>query len=210
MTDLQSGDTPRSAPSFIRRWIVTVSVAEALGFAVASGVALAVTFRGLDGAAAFVLPIAGGAIEGALLGTGQWLAMGRRRPLAIAWIGATAVGATIAWTLGMLPSTLGADFSTPWALAVVGVGAIALLASIPVAQWLTLRSRVGGHPSVARWVPVNMAAWAVAVLWTLAPSPFIDERSPVALVATLYVLAGILMAVTIATLTSSTARKLFS
>jgi hypothetical protein len=201
---------PEIRPSFIRRWIVTVSAAEALGFAVASAVALAAITGGLDGAAAFVLPVAGGAIEGALLGTGQWLAMGRRRPPAITWVGATTAGAAIAWTLGMLPSTLAADFRTPWAFAMVGVGAIALLASIPVAQWLTLGARFGGRRGAARWVPVNMAACAVAVLWTFAPSPFIDERSPVALVATLYIVAGVLMAVTIATLTSRTARKLFS
>jgi hypothetical protein len=55
-----------------------------------------------------------------------------------------------------------------------------------------------------------MASWAVAILWTFAPSPFVDEHSPVALVATLYVFAGILMALTIAALTARTAVKLFA
>ena len=196
-------------PSFARRWIVTVSIAEALGFAFASGVAVAGISSGVDAPAAVALTVAGGTVEGALLGTGQWLAMRGRRPRASAWIGATAIGATIAWSLGMLPSTLGVDFSRPWAVAAVGVGAIVLLASIPFAQWLTLTARIGGRRSAARWIPVNMAAWAVAIVWTLVPSPFIDERSPLALVIALYVGAGILMAVTIATLTSRTARTLF-
>ena len=43
---------------------------------------------------------------------------------------------------------------------------------------------------------------AVSILWTFAPSPFIDERSPVALVVALYVAAGVLMAVTFACLTA--------
>jgi hypothetical protein len=205
------GMTPKVADvTFRRRWIVTVSIAEALGFAVASSVALTAVVGGLDGVAGFALPIAGGAVEGALLGAGQWLAMGQRRPHAAAWIGATAAGATIAWTLGMLPSTLGLDFASPLTFAAVGVGALVLLASIPVAQWSTLGARVGGRRSALRWIPVNMAAWGAAVLWTIAPSPFVDEHSPVALIAALYVVAGILMALTIATLTSRTARTLFA
>ena len=44
----------------------------------------------------------------------------------------------------------------------------------------------------------------------LHSSPFIDEHSPIALVATLYVIAGILMAFTNATLTARTAVRLFS
>jgi hypothetical protein len=54
-----------------------------------------------------------------------------------------------------------------------------------------------------------MGAWALAVLWTAAPSPFIDESSPIALVVVLYVLAGALMAVTVAAFTAPLARRLF-
>ena len=89
-------------------------------------------------------------------------------------------------------------------LLVVAVGAVLLLVSIPFAQWLAL-----ARPRTARWVPVNAAAWAVAILWTLAPSPFIDERSPVLLVVGLYAAAGVLMAVTFACLTAPLALRLF-
>jgi hypothetical protein len=195
--------------SFARRWIITVSIAEALGFAIASAVAVGATAGGLDVPATVLLPILGGAVEGAMLGAGQWLAMGERRPHPISWISATAIGATLAWSLGMLPSTIGLDFSAPLAFAGVGAGAVVLLASIPVAQWLTLTRQVSGRRTAARWIPVNMGAWSVAVMWTFAPSPLIDERSPVALVVTLYAVAGVLMAVTVATLTARTARRLF-
>jgi hypothetical protein len=59
-------------------------------------------------------------------------------------------------------------------------------------------------------VPVNAGAWLVAILWTFAPSPFIDEQSPIVVVAALYVTAGVLMAVTFASLTAGVAGSLFA
>ena len=199
------GTDRKIEPNRSLRWIAFVTIAEALGFAVATGAAITAILLVPPGVFSLVLTVLGGAVEGALLGTGQWLAMGARRPPAHRWIPATAAGAAVAWTLGMLPSTLGIDFGAWWVFVLVGLGGIALLATIPVAQWLTLR-RAG----TARWIPVNMASWAIAILWTFAPSPFIDEHSPIALVATLYVIAGVLMALTIATLTARTAARLFT
>jgi hypothetical protein len=43
-----------------------------------------------------------------------------------------------------------------------------------------------------------------------APSPFIDESSPAALLAGLHVLAALLMALTIAALTAPLARSVFT
>ena len=85
-------------------------------------------------------------------------------------------------------------------------GALVLLAAIPTAQWLVIRHR----PRSLRWIPGNMGAWAAAVLWTAAPSPFIDENSPIVLVALLYVAAGVLMAATVAVLTAPLARSVFA
>jgi hypothetical protein len=188
----------------IRRWILRVTVAETLGFGVAASAAAFVAVSGLAPAPGYLLTVAGGAVEGAMLGAGQWLGMPGTRPPAAAWVGATAVGAAIAWSIGMLPSTVGFEPFSPAAAPVFVVGAVALLASIPVAQWLVIRRRRALH-----WIPVTMAAWAVAVLWTLAPSPLVDERSPLALVVVLYVGAGLLMAVTVAAATAVTAVRLF-
>jgi hypothetical protein len=205
-------ESPRRSPADHRsarrrdlgRWIVAVSAGEGIGFAIATTVAVLVIVGGIDGAGRLALVIIGGAFEGMALAVGQYLGMREGRPVAWRWIGATALAAAIAWALGMLPSTVGIDLGSPLALIAIGVGGIVLLASIPLAQWLVL-----DRAHTFRWVPVNAGAWAVAILWTFAPSPFIDERSPIALVAALYVVAGILMAVTFACLTAGVARSLF-
>ncbi len=190
--------------SFTRRWILTVGIAEAVGFAIATGVAVTTLAAGVSGAWALVAVVAGGALEGAALGTGQYLAMRERRPRPGPWIVGTSAAAAFAWLLGMLPSTLGVDLASPLVVVALALGGLLLLASIPVAQWLVLR-----RPGTVAWIPVNMGAWAVAILWTFAPSPIIDERSPLGLVIALYVIAGLLMAATIAALTASLARRLF-
>lgn len=187
-----------------RRWIIAVSIAEAAGFAVAASVAIATISAGIDGPPGFALTVAGGAVEGTLLGLGQWYGMSGSRPPLARWVAATAGGGAVAWSIGMLPSTIGLDFAQPATYVFVAVGGLALLATIPTAQWLALH-RAG----TVSWIPVNMGAWAAAILWTFAPSPFIDETSPVWLVALLYVIAGILMAVTIAVLTARTAVRFF-
>lgn len=189
---------------FAPRWILAVTIGEATGFAIAAGIAVTTIGGGRDGAPAVAAAVAGGLLEGAALGTGQYLGMRGNRPAAAQWIAGTSLAAGFAWLLGMLPSTLGLDLASPAAIVALVVGGLLLLASIPVTQWLVLR-----RPRSFVWVPVNMAAWAVAILWTFAPSPIIDESSPVPLVVALYVLAGLLMAVTIAALTVPVARRLF-
>lgn len=186
------------------RWILAVSIGEATGFTVAVGVAVLTIVAGIDDPLRLVLVIAAGAVEGTALAIGQYAGMRIHRPPAGRWIAATAFAAAFAWTLGMLPSTLGIDLASPPALLLVALGATLLLVSIPLAQWLVL-----SRPQVGRWVPVNAGAWLVSILWTFAPSPFIDERSPVGLVVALYVTAGVLMAVTFACLTAPLALRLF-
>jgi hypothetical protein len=195
------------ATGFARRWILRVTVAEAAGFAVAAGVGASLAVTAAPTAVAYPAAVLAGAVEGLALGVGQYSAMRGGRPRRAAWIGATAGAAAFAWALGMLPSTIGMDFSSPTTWVLIGFGAVLLLASIPVAQWLVLRA--AGRRDAAAWIPVTMGAWALAMLWTAAPSPFIDEGSPFALVLVLYVLAGVLMAVTVATLTAPLARRLF-
>lgn len=189
---------------FAGRWIVAVTIGEATGFAIAAGIAILTIVLRIEDPWRLVLVVAGGAIEGTALASGQYVAMVRNRPRAWLWIGATAVAASVAWLLGMLPSTLRLGPDSAVAIVLLVLGAIALLTTIPFAQWLVMR-----RPGTFRWVPVNMAAWLAAILWTAAPSPLVDERSPLPLVASLYVVAGLLMAVTVAALTAPVARSLF-
>jgi hypothetical protein len=103
------------------------------------------------------------------------------------WAVATAIGAGIAWSLGMLPNMLLAlvapsgaagNDSAPlaqepsgWALyaaaAALGLVAGALLA---VAQWRVLRQHV---PRAGWWLPANACAWAVGMALIFVGTGFI-------------------------------------
>ena len=80
-----------------------------------------------------------------------------------------------------------------------------LLVTIPSLQWLVLRR---GGSQTLRWIPVNAGAWAAGLLWTIAPSPIVDERTPAPVMISVYAVAGLLMAVTVAALTGPTARRI--
>lgn len=191
---------------FVGRWIGFVAAGEAAGFAVAAvaGVTLAATAA--PPAVSLPVAVTAGALEGAAYSAGQYAAMRGGRPSRLGWLAAGAIGAAVAWSIGMLPSAIGLDPGLPATWVAVGAGGLLLLAAIPVAQWLVLRR---AHRRAGAWIPVSMAAWAVGVAWTAAPSPFIDESSPIGLVIGLYVLAGVLMALTVGALTAPLARRLF-
>ena len=181
-------------------------VGETLGFAVAAGIAVAATAGGWPPSVAVPAIVAAGGIEGLLLASGQLIGLGRFAPRRGPWLAATSVGAAVAWAIGMAPSTLGLAVLDPVVIAFLVGAALVLLAAIPTAQWLVIRHR----PGSLRWIPGNMGAWAAAAIWTAAPSPFIDENSPIVLVALLYVAAGVLMAATVAVLTAPLARSVFA
>lgn len=74
-------------------------------------------------------------------------------PLRRRWISATSLGAAIAWSLGMLPSTLDGVNWTAGTVVPVGIGGLISLASLPLAQYFMLRD----HVMRARlWIPINM------------------------------------------------------
>jgi hypothetical protein len=149
--------------------------------------------------------IAAGACEGIFLGLGQSIGFGSFGIPRAAWITATGGGAAVAWSIGMLPSTIGGvDFASPSAVALMVVGAAVLLASIPTLQWLVLRRVIR---RASWWIPVNTGAWAAGILWTFAPSPFIDENTALPALLGSYLVAGILMAVTVGALTGFAARQ---
>ena len=93
------------------RWILAVTIGEATGFAVAAGVAVWTIVAGLDDPTRLVLVIAAGAVEGTALAIGQYAGMRVRRPPAGRWIGATALAAATAWTLGTPPPAPSASMS---------------------------------------------------------------------------------------------------
>lgn len=207
---------PTSAGPFrLGRWVGFTVLGESVGFLIpVTGFALA-SVLGWDGWAAWTLLVVLGAGEGALLGVGQWLGL-RGSSVAVPrglWIGATAVAASVAWALGMLiPTLMDLDVAIDWASPVtwvtVTLGALALLAVIPLAQ-RPLLAHVGVRRSWL-WVPINVGAWLVGIVFTFLPSPFIDESSPPALTFALFAMGGILMATTVAVLTGIGLRRMLA
>jgi hypothetical protein len=192
---------------FLRRWLVSVTLAEAAGFAIPAIVGGILSLLAAPAGVVYPAMVLAGACEGVLLGFGQSIGFGSAVPRS-AWMLATAAGAAAAWSMGMLPSSLGGiDFGSPWVIVLAAMLGCVLLLSIPTLQWLVLRRK---GMRTAFWIPVNAGAWAAGILWTLAPSPFIDETTPVPALFGVYLLAGLLMAATVAALTGFAARRIAS
>jgi len=160
--------------AFWSQWIAANVVGELLGLGLvgATGYA-AIHIFGDPETASYVLAFAAliislGAIEGAIVGYAQVLVLRRRLPQLKAWIAATSLGAVLAWTLGMIPSTaIGYVASTPSATPSAISDAMQLLLAIPLGllagtilglpQWFVLRKHVA---HAGWWILANALAWA--------------------------------------------------
>ncbi len=192
--------------TFLGRWVLAVTAGEATGFMIPAAAGGILALAAAPAWLAYPVMIGAGACEGALLGLGQSVGFGPSVVPRRLWVAATAAGAAVAWSIGMLPSTIaGFDPANPWMLPGIVIGALLLLVSIPTLQWLVLRRVI---PRALRWVPINAGAWAAGILWTLAPSPFIDERTPAPALFASYAVAGLLMALTVAAMTGPAARRI--
>jgi hypothetical protein len=182
------------------RWVLLVTLAEAVGFTVPTAVGTVVTRASWGPVATLIALVLAGSVEGALLGTAQadclyrWGILPVRRQ----WVAATGLGAAVAWSLGMLASTLGGLTWTAVTAVVVGIGGLMLLTSLPLAQCFVLRDHVR---RAVRWIPINIAAWLLGIAWTLAPSPWVDESTPTTALILIYGTAGLCMAATVAVVT---------
>lgn len=199
MRDLRATEAHRRTGRLLR-WVLVVTLGEAIGFMVP-----AVVGAGMSAASWAPLPILiamvlAGAVEGAVLGAAQADCLYRWRvlPLRRWWIAATSLGAAVAWSLGMLPSTLGDVNRTVGTVVLVGIGGLILLSSLPLAQYFVLRDHVR-RPLL--WIPVNMVAWLLGIMWTLLPSPWVDQSMPTGTLILIYCIAGICMAATVALIT---------
>jgi hypothetical protein len=195
---------------FYLRWILANGCAEflangcaeflGLGTTLGLGAWLARTRPSLDTSPASALVTALGAIlagtflEGALLGTCQAWVLKRALPAfeALRWIRATALGAALAWTLGMIPSTLMSiraaahpqpATATP---AEPGLGLTLLLAAgmgavlgpfLGIPQGRIIRVHGMG---VGRWVIANSSAWALGRPVIFLATALVNETSSAA------------------------------
>lgn len=207
--DLTAG-TDQQPLRFKRRWILFVTIGEAIGFLVPAATGAFTASPSLERWQMPLLILAGIG-EGALLGTTQALATRRfrRRPPLWGWIGATALGAAIAWSCGLGISAIAQSSAVPVAAVIVAAIVLGLagLAAMPTLQYLTIRRTI---PRAAVWIPVNAGAWVAGIGWTILPSPFIDESTPLQTLILAYALAGLFMATTVAAFTAPLARRLFA
>ena len=184
----------------LSRWVLVVTLGEAIGFTVPAAVGVAVTAASWGPFPTVGAMVLAGSVEGALLGLAQADCLYRWRVLPVRrrWVVATSIGAAVAWSLGMLPSILGGLNWTAGTVVAAAIGALILLSSLPLAQCVVLRDHV--RPSV-RWIPINMAAWLAGIVWTLLPSPWVDQSTSTGALIFIYGIAGLCMAATVAVIT---------
>jgi uncharacterized protein with PQ loop repeat len=170
------------------QWVLANTVAETVGL----GGTLLIGFLLLSNAektmgivlAAVLGVLAATFIEGTVVGTMQWLVL--RRPLKSmrwrVWALATALGAFVAWTLGMLPflftsADTGATSSAEMSDLVIYTLAAALgLVSgtiLGFPQWLVLRRYV---QKAGWWVLANALAWMLGMVIVFVGTSFIPAK----------------------------------
>jgi hypothetical protein len=197
------------ARRFWLRWVGANALAEMIGLGVAGMVGISVFVNQpltLGQALLSAVPaILAGAFEGLVVGWAQWSVL--RGPLAgvraRSWIGATVLGAFIAWCLGMLPSTIMSLTTQPAAAQAgpspfegplvyplaMGMGAV-LGVVLGLPQWAVLRRWT---PRGWRWIAANSAAWAVGMPIIFLAAGGMPPSLPVAAIV-LIVLATLALA----------------
>jgi hypothetical protein len=194
---------------FWLRWVGANALAEMIGLGVAGLVGVQVFAGGpanLGQALVGIAPaIIAGAFEGLVVGWAQWSVLRQRLPgmRARSWIGATVLGAFVAWCLGMLPSTLMSLAPQPTAAQTgpspfegplvyplaMGMGAVlGVILGLP--QWAVLRRWA---PRGWRWIAANSAAWALGMPIIFVVAGGVSPGLPVAAIAAM-VLATLALA----------------
>jgi hypothetical protein len=162
------------------RWVMANAVSEAIGLTVTAVVAIAATSafekpeKGRYGIfAVTVLVILAGAFEGLVVGIAQWFVLRQliENLSAPLWVKATVLSALIAWTLGMMPSTIISLTETatteaptpPSDLIIYGLSALMGLVFgliLGAAQFWVLRRHL---QRAGWWAVANSVAWAVGM-----------------------------------------------
>lgn len=168
----------QSRRSLWLRWVGANSLGELLGLGATFALDILIISRIQSGGAAaallgIVLIAATGAVEGTVVGLFQWTALRGSFPgiARRAWVGATIIGAVVAWFLGSLPSTLmdmggqdaaaaGQEPATAVVLLLAAAMGFVLGAVLSFPQWLVLRRHTAG---AWLWIPANCLAWAAGM-----------------------------------------------
>lgn len=203
-----SRPTPRWPWGFWSRWVGANALAELLGLG-SSALLWIAYFTGLEAqlgvmASAALVVVGSTLLEGTAVGVLQWQVLRRVLPkLSLAsWWSATALGALIAWSLGMIPSTMMAmagtasDAPSPAAMSDALQYTLAALMGLvlgPVLgfpQWLVLRRHLT-HAGL--WIAANAVAWCWGMLVIFIVMGFVPAGG-ITLATVLLVLGGLALA----------------
>jgi hypothetical protein len=201
----QAASLPR-APSrgLWGRWTLATMAGELGGFAVPTLAYALVWMAGISDRGAYPLLLLAGAMEGAILGGAQWLVLRWWVPAIRwqAWIGATAAGATLAWAIALLPSTIGGFDTLAPSILVSGAVVLGLVfvLSLGGAQWWVLRRHLA---KAGWWIIVNAFAWPVGVAIPVVAMAAIpdDVSAPVRAVVALG--SGVMMGAVVGAITGA-------
>jgi hypothetical protein len=208
--------TPHAGPLWRLwlEWTLANAIGEAIGLGLSSLLWI-LFFLGMEqwlGVLWSALIVVSGStlLEGSAVGIAQWRVLGKELPalsLRIWWI-ATAVGALIAWTLGMIPSTLmalnaGAENAlapevsdTVVLLLAAGMGFV-LGPVLGIPQWWILRRHVA---QAWQWIPANAVAWMLGMPVIFAMMGLVPAGTPsvwaILLVLTTLAVAGAVVGAT--------------
>lgn len=167
-----------SPRAFWLRWVAANAIGELVGLGVVAGIGLLLFRQFADPqswqqAALVAVAFVGlGAFEGFAVGLAQAAVLRRLVPAVRGWVGATVIGAMVAWVVGMLPSTLArmlgpaGDAPVPepplWLVLLLSAGLGAVAGPVLAAfQWRSLRRALRTRAWV--WLPANAAAWSLGM-----------------------------------------------
>jgi hypothetical protein len=193
---------------FLLKWIVFVGIGEFFGIACAAGIALSsdklfgepvtlpAILQHLSGA------ILSGIIEGGITGYLMWWVLRLRYPnlTAFRWVGATILGAVIAWLLGSVPRIIFAGTpqvpsETPaydppaWIMALGGlVMGLVLGLLLGWTQYLALRN-VADKRNL--WIWANALGWAGGMFFIFLAAGSVEADTPLWFTISLAGLSGI-------------------
>ena len=202
-------------PKYWLNWTVICGLGEFFGIGFAAGVAvLHFSMVGEPRTVALKLLVIAvmmlaGAVEGLITGYFQWSVLKKRfsEIRARNWLGLTALGAVIAWMLGMIPSTFFAPEASSAAAIEFSTGQIVLLSTgmgvvlgalFGVFQWIELKKHT---VQAGWWIIANALGWTVglAIIFIGASQP--ANEAGLAAAITIGAISGLLAGLAVGAVT---------
>ena len=196
-------------------WTIVCGLGEFFGIGFAAGVAvLHFNLAGEPRTIALKLLVIAvmmlaGIVEGLITGHFQWSVLKKRFPgiRARNWLALTALGAVIAWMLGMIPSTFFAPEASSAGVVDFSIGQIVLLSAgmgvvlgalFGVFQWIELKKHA---VKAGWWIVANALGWTVglAIIFTGASQPANEAGMAVAI--TIGAISGLLAGLAVGAVT---------